>query len=184
MVFENIYGEDRRSRIEDYTVQRAFKDGIDRGCSKCFRNDWDECVCEYKPSEPYNEAEVAEYNKRRDLSRPLVLGRNGNIEVDGKKVDFFGQKNRDFDFTVIQGAFYVEDLNPVRFDNCSFFATNFSKSRFRFVYFMGCDFRYANLDGADFCDSLMGSNCNFYGAKINGSRICISKEQLLTTDPL
>jgi uncharacterized protein YjbI with pentapeptide repeats len=140
-----------------------------------------DCVSGYRPSLPYEKSEQVEYDKRL-ISAPKLYGLNNDIWLEGKHGNFFNIKK--FDFGVLSGDFIDGDDDQHRkINNYSFFATTFANGKFDNFEFMNCDFRYANLTGAEFLRSHFHRDCNFYGTKIQGTKLNLTQKQLLTTDP-
>jgi hypothetical protein len=127
----SVYGDDPHYQSESNMVGKAFGDNIDHNLNWCFSCRWfHECLCEYRPSEPYQKAEIDEYNKRKNSAVKSLIGDiDGIIAVEGKREDF-DLKNRNLDFATIQGIFASEYMSETKIVECSFFAANFGKSRF------------------------------------------------------
>ncbi|MDR2345587.1 MAG: pentapeptide repeat-containing protein, partial [Planctomycetaceae bacterium] len=150
--------------------------GADDYCYKC-QTTSEYCNCEYLPSGPYTEAEDTEYQKKY---RAAAVKQN--------KFDYFPEASNDneknlIDFQKFTGWHYGGNDTGHYVNNVSYFGTAFGKSRIENVRFKNCDFSYANFICADFSQSFIESDCQFYGAKINGANLKISQEQFLSTDP-
>jgi uncharacterized protein YjbI with pentapeptide repeats len=144
---------------------------------------------EFSPSLPSEGADHEEYyNKLK--SAPELYGLNDNIWLDGKKKTmkdwWHSPRTTNYDFALLHGYFWNgddENLSSV-ISNCSFYGSILRYSTFSTTAFDNCDFRYANLIGADFSESGIYNNCKLYGAKIKMTKFGgLSKEQFLSTDP-
>jgi uncharacterized protein YjbI with pentapeptide repeats len=114
------------------------------------------------------------------------------FRLDGEVIEQAGVTSikfaelKNFDFAVFRGYFFGSDDEnniAIKMNNASFYGATPGKSIFYYWAFTNCDFRYANFDGADFEQCKIDASCKFKGAKINGSKIHLLQEQLLSTDP-
>jgi uncharacterized protein YjbI with pentapeptide repeats len=165
----------------------------DESCREC-RESGGFCICDVSlplPSNFNKSDEGKEYKtKLQSVQAPLYERTNGFIWSNGERKKI-GDSSRDiksenFDFSVFRGYFNPdpdEYVGRLDFYSCSFYGATFGKSIFCDWFFHGCDFRYANFDGAEFHNGTIDGNCLFRGAKINGSRLNLSQEQFLSTDP-
>ncbi|MDR2643940.1 MAG: pentapeptide repeat-containing protein [Planctomycetaceae bacterium] len=166
----------------------------DEECMECSNLNIKQCSCDIFLPLPVGD-DWREYEARIKSSPKSLFGLNNVIVLDGKIIangnptispsEF--DKIKNFDFTVFRGCFNGdgggEGLDSMKMNNASFYGATLGKSIFYYWWFVNCDFRYANFDGADLVKCNIDASCKFKGAKINGSRIPLSQEQLLSTDP-
>lgn len=168
----------------------SFVCGEDR-CKEC--EEWGFCICDVLLPQPHDinkSDEGKEYRtKLKSIQAPFEHA-NGFIWSNEKRKKISGSstdiKNENFDFSLFRGYFNPdpdEYVGRLAFYSCSFYGATFGKSIFYDWYFHGCDFRFANFDNAEFYSGIIDDNCLFKGAKINGSRLNLSQEQFLSTDP-
>ncbi|MDR2642441.1 MAG: pentapeptide repeat-containing protein, partial [Planctomycetaceae bacterium] len=154
-------------------------------CEICRAEANQECIAGYRPSLPYTNAERDEYDRRlQSADTRSLFGLNNCIWKEGKYVRFQLRGIKKFDFCVLSGDFLDGDaVQCAEIKDHSFFAATLANARLANMEFINCDFRYANLTGTDFSWSYLHSNCDFYGAKIQGAKLNITPKQLLNTDP-
>lgn len=143
------------------------------------------CYCYYAPALPDAKDKI-EYSSKYEASKKVNLscGYDGEIMLDGKRVENPLIKIKNFDFKLLSGRFTasIDDFNTCLVE-CSFYGAVLKGSTL-YGLILDCDFRYANLEDVDFSYCRFRSTDKFKGAIILGARLpdSVTREMLLSTD--
>ncbi|MDR1480757.1 MAG: pentapeptide repeat-containing protein [Planctomycetaceae bacterium] len=163
---------------------------------------WQQAIQGAFENEQLEKSAMAEFLTRyhkapaRRMNSNYRIYNTTSIEIDGKKLGQFSNKN--FDFCDLPRLELIENedaLAYVELENSSFYGTNLEGAIFKRALFKNCCFKEANLRNVDAFDApgvffhgpwskanTVFKDCDFTGAEISGAKFSsITRKQLLST---